>query len=151
MSKWLPTEYNARTSQIMDSPCDNKHLKHYWEKELGEEFWKKSENLRKTLNLISKETGMGKTKLKEFRRKLREKGIRVDNLLKGQVPYGWKINDEGIIEEDAYEQKILQLINDLSGEGKSLRGICQELSKQNVSTKNGGKWHPNTVRKIINR
>lgn len=42
-----------------------------------------------------------------------------------------------------------ELIHALKAEGKSLRGIAQALTDQEVATANGGKWYASTVKAVL--
>ncbi len=69
----------------------------------------------------------------------------------GDVPFGFRVK-KGKLIPDAEEQKTVRLVLDLAGKGLSLREVCRQLEAAGVARKNGSKtWHPQTVRRIIER
>lgn len=50
-----------------------------------------------------------------------------------------------------YAANVLPLIENLKGQGLSLRGIAAELNARNVTTARGGAWHAATVRNVLQR
>ena len=69
----------------------------------------------------------------------------------GDVPFGYQVK-KGKLIPDAEEQKTVRLVLDLAGKGLSLREVCRQLEAAGVARKNGSKtWHPQTVRRIIER
>lgn len=67
----------------------------------------------------------------------------------GACPYGYRItknNQYSICEEEAV---IVRRIFKERLAGRSLRQIANDLTKDNISTKRGGKWQANTIKTII--
>ena len=71
----------------------------------------------------------------------------------GQVPYGRKLAGDGMtLIPDQAEAEAIGDIQRWRAEGRSLRWIAQELTRQGVRTKNGGaKWNHTSVAEILNR
>ncbi len=70
----------------------------------------------------------------------------------GEVPFGWCLGADGILIEEASEQAVLRLIEELRAEGLSLRKIAAILTEKNCVTKKGGtKWSHSTVQSILER
>ncbi len=68
-----------------------------------------------------------------------------------QVPYGWKLAQDGkTLLENHKEQKVITLTKNLRGKGYSLRDICREPEAKGYRPI-GRKWHPKTIRSILNR
>ncbi len=68
----------------------------------------------------------------------------------GQVPYGWEtVNGE--LQEISSEQEALSLVRELQASGASYRAIVGELDAGGFSPKRSSRWHPNTVRLILER
>ncbi|MFO0754323.1 MAG: recombinase family protein [Thermodesulfovibrionales bacterium] len=66
----------------------------------------------------------------------------------GQVPYGWKLAEDGnTLLPVPEEQEVIAAIKKLHGRGMGYRAICRELE----AIGNGRKWHPQTVKNILKR
>jgi site-specific DNA recombinase len=69
----------------------------------------------------------------------------------GDVPYGFRLED-GRLAPDEQEQKALRLIRTLREQGHTLREIAARLESDGITTKRGGvRWHPQSVKQIIER
>jgi DNA invertase Pin-like site-specific DNA recombinase len=64
--------------------------------------------------------------------------------------FGFDIVD-GQLVEDTEEQRIIKLMEELRGQGKTYKEIAQRLKEEEIKTKRGGNWEANTVRKILKR
>ena len=64
-------------------------------------------------------------------------GGRNDRVVKGQVPFGWDLQDARFVKNGA-EQQVIRLMRQLQTEGASLHGIARELNRRLVATKNAG-------------
>lgn len=70
----------------------------------------------------------------------------------GEVPYGWCLDADGRLVEDADEQEVLQLIRECRAEGVSLRKIAAVLTGKGYVTKKGkASWSHSTVQSILER
>lgn len=82
----------------------------------------------------------------------------------GSVPYGYgvvshrtvQLNHGGerqvpVLGDIDEEQEVIGLMLALRSGGKSYRHIVEVLEGEGISTKDGGRWQPTTVRNIINR
>lgn len=71
----------------------------------------------------------------------------------GDVPFGYDLDADGIhLTPNATEQKVIAQVASLHGKGYSLRRIGRELESMGYKTKKGGeKWHPQTVKAILNK
>ncbi len=70
------------------------------------------------------------------------------------APYGWDFDDEGKgLVVNRAEQRILQRMRRLRGEGMTLRQIAAALTERDVPTKHGrgGGWTPKVVRSLLLR
>jgi DNA invertase Pin-like site-specific DNA recombinase len=75
----------------------------------------------------------------------------VKNERAGQVPYGWRLAQDGkTLLANAKEQKAILLIKELRAKGYSFRAICQDLDKRGYESA-GRTWHPQTVKNILRR
>lgn len=70
----------------------------------------------------------------------------------GEVPFGWTIDAEGRLVEDADEQNVLAKIVACRQAGMSLRKIAAILTESGCVTKKGGTaWSHSTVQSILER
>lgn len=67
----------------------------------------------------------------------------------GGVPYGWREGPDGKLLTVEAEQRVRAWLKRARAGGASLRELCRELTERGVKTKNGGHWHPETVRSIL--
>lgn len=67
----------------------------------------------------------------------------------GLVPYGYKLKD-ATLSEDENEQTAILLMKDLRKQGMSLKAICKYLIAKQIPTRTGSSWHPEVVRRILN-
>lgn len=66
----------------------------------------------------------------------------------GQVPYGWKLAEDGnTLLPVPEEQAVITSIKQLHALGMGYRAICRELE----AIGRGRKWHPQTVKNILRR
>mgnify|MGYP001615114453 CR=1 FL=1 len=81
-----------------------------------------------------------------------KKKVRIQEILYtgGACPYGYvidsKSNQYKIIEEEAL---VIRRIFRERMSGRSLRQIANDLSKDDIATKRGGKWQANTIKTIL--
>jgi DNA invertase Pin-like site-specific DNA recombinase len=68
----------------------------------------------------------------------------------GAPPYGWKA-EEGELVLDDDEQAVRNRMEALRDRGASLRAIADELNGMGVPAKRGGRWHPQTVARVLQR
>lgn len=79
---------------------------------------------------------------------LRRNGRRIS----GRVPYGYDLGtDCHKLEPNGEEQAVLRRITGLRASGLSFGRIASELAAAGIRTKEGGAWHPATVRQILER
>ena len=75
----------------------------------------------------------------------------------GSPRLGWSHSDDTdqdghrIVEPIEHEAETVALILDLKAQGLSIRKIASQLQAEEVRTKNGGRWHATTVRRILTR
>lgn len=67
----------------------------------------------------------------------------------GAVPLGYRRDLIGGIVVNQAEAQTVQRIFSLSRKGASLRAIVDQLKKENIPTKRGGRWYPGTVAYIL--
>ncbi len=66
-----------------------------------------------------------------------------------QVKYGQRFNKEKLVENKT-EQRTIDAVRRMKGEGLSLRAIARCLDDMKIPTKNRGKkWHPEMVKRIL--
>lgn len=70
--------------------------------------------------------------------------------LGGKVPYGFKVVDGKLVEDDR-EQENIRIINDLAQQGISQRDIACHLNERGRTTREGGDWRHQYVARIIKR
>jgi len=68
----------------------------------------------------------------------------------GSPPYGYRIADGSLVPEPA-EQAALVRIAELRASGATLREIARELDSKGHKPKRGERWHPESVRRIVER
>ncbi len=69
----------------------------------------------------------------------------------GQIPYGWKLTEDGkTLSKNPEEQKAISLMKRLRAKGHSLRAICRKLAQKGYRPL-GQRWHPKTVRSVLKR
>jgi site-specific DNA recombinase len=69
----------------------------------------------------------------------------------GPTPFGFRLAADGVrLEADAAEQRVLQLIDDLKGQGMSVRAIARALDLDGTPSR-GSRWHPTTVARLLKR
>lgn len=70
----------------------------------------------------------------------------------GKIPFGFDLAADGVkLVQNAAEQEVLKLIQDLRDAGESMRAIAAELNRRQVPTKQGQAWKHSTVQSILNR
>lgn len=68
----------------------------------------------------------------------------------GACPYGYYINpDNNEYALEASESEVVRRIFKDRLRGRSLRQICDSLTRSGISTKRGGRWHANTIKSIL--
>jgi DNA invertase Pin-like site-specific DNA recombinase len=68
----------------------------------------------------------------------------------GRPPYGWRADGKELVPVPA-EQAVLDRIWDLHLQRKSLRAIGAALTAEGHLPRQGGRWHPNTLARILDR
>lgn len=67
----------------------------------------------------------------------------------GSVPYGFEATDDGRLEVNAAEAEVVERLRQWRAEGESLTGCARRLNAEGVTAKNGGAWHPQTVKRAL--
>jgi DNA invertase Pin-like site-specific DNA recombinase len=67
------------------------------------------------------------------------------------APYGWDFGPDGVLVENALEQKELAWIQRLHNQGKSLRVIAEMLNDRGVEPKRAKRWRHSSVLRIVSR
>jgi hypothetical protein len=73
------------------------------------------------------------------------------NPCRGQVPYGFDVNEFNELVINLQEQEIIKQMLEMHRNQESLTGIAKQLNRENVITKNKGRWHANSIGNIIER
>jgi hypothetical protein len=67
-----------------------------------------------------------------------------------QVPYGHRLSN-GVMVPHLGEQRVLSSVKKMVSNGLSYRKVCEFLTSVGVPTKKRGqRWHPETVRRLLN-
>lgn len=68
----------------------------------------------------------------------------------GSVPYGYRLAADGrTLEEDPAEAEAVKLILAYRADGLTLRAIGDRLAARGILPRSGGRWHPQTVARIV--
>ena len=67
----------------------------------------------------------------------------------GPTPLGYERDQEGGLRINAAEAEIVRQVHEMRQQGMPYQAIADILNRKNVPTKRGGKWHPATVRYIL--
>ena len=70
--------------------------------------------------------------------------------ISGHAPYGWDFGRNGLLVENAREQKIIARMRQMQAEGMSYRGIAV-LDEEGIRPKRGKGWIHTTVKTILAR
>jgi DNA invertase Pin-like site-specific DNA recombinase len=68
----------------------------------------------------------------------------------GPPGFGYRLND-GEVAADSGEQSCLARIAQLRASGASLREMARALDEEGYPARRASKWHPETLRRIVNR
>jgi DNA invertase Pin-like site-specific DNA recombinase len=68
----------------------------------------------------------------------------------GRPRYGWRA-EGGRLVSDPAEQEVLTRIRELAGQDLSLRQIAAALEADGLRPRQGERWHPNTLARILDR
>ena len=71
-------------------------------------------------------------------------------LVYSPVPYGYERQGDTLVPVKE-ELRILELMRSLRSQGRSYAWIASYLTGRGIPTKNGGQWHPATVRGMVKR
>lgn len=67
----------------------------------------------------------------------------------GFVPFGFRADENGMLQPDPSEQWVVRTIAELRAAGLSLRRIAAELNARGIATKTGRKWAAQTVANVL--
>jgi DNA invertase Pin-like site-specific DNA recombinase len=68
----------------------------------------------------------------------------------GAAPYGYTASEGRLVEDEA-EQGVIARVTEMRKDGRSLREIAGALNQEGVRPKRGGRWHPATVARVVER
>ncbi|MDH3426265.1 MAG: recombinase family protein, partial [Acidimicrobiia bacterium] len=68
----------------------------------------------------------------------------------GGPPLGYRAQGGELVENDD-EMLVVERIRELGAEGKSLRDIAKVLTGEGLRTKRSERWHPYTVKRVLDR
>lgn len=103
--------------------------------------------IRQMLGAVAEyERAMIVLRLKAGRRRKAERG----GFAYGSPPYGWKARGRALVAVPR-EQAGIRLARRLRREGKSLANIADDLEVRGFSPRRGDRWHPTTVRRLLQR
>lgn len=73
-------------------------------------------------------------------------------LVYGEIPYGYRKARDGIhLEQDEFEQSVIEEVLRLNDQGISIRNICPILNERGIKTKKGGTWAKTNLGYIMQR
>lgn len=67
----------------------------------------------------------------------------------GHAPYGYRLTEDGELEEDEAEQAVIREAQRLKDGGLSLRKVARELVSRGFKTRKGGEWAPQQVKQLV--
>ncbi len=69
----------------------------------------------------------------------------------GQIPYGWKLSQDGVhVEPEPEEQEVIRIAGGLRAKGLTFQAIGKALAEQGMFPRGGKrKWHPQTISNIL--
>lgn len=68
----------------------------------------------------------------------------------GAVPYGWQLATDGVqLERCEAEQAVVATCRELKADGWTLAAIGGELERRGLTPRNGGRWHPVRVFRVL--
>lgn len=70
--------------------------------------------------------------------------------LMGTIPYGYEVDDKGILVASRYEQTMVRRIRELHSAGKGYNQIAKYLNAKRFPSR-GRAWHRQTISNIVNR
>jgi DNA invertase Pin-like site-specific DNA recombinase len=103
--------------------------------------------IRQVLGAVSEyERAMISLRLRSGRRRKAAKG----GFAYGSPPMGFRAEGRELVPDDG-EQAAVARIVELRAEGRSLREIADRLDQEGIKSKRGGRWHPQTLRRVLER
>lgn len=70
----------------------------------------------------------------------------------GTIPFGYDLGSNGLLVDNATEQRAIEVIRELRSRGYSYRSIAEEVEQRGILTKNGkAKWTHSAVKSILTR
>jgi DNA invertase Pin-like site-specific DNA recombinase len=66
----------------------------------------------------------------------------------GQIPYGKRLGENGVLEDEPLEQEIIKQIISQRTAGASVQNIAQTLNSSNVPAR-GRRWHPTSIARLL--
>ncbi len=101
--------------------------------------------VRQILGAVSQlEAGMIARRL----RRGREHKAQLGGYAHGAPPYGFR-PDAGRLVPDPEEHRVVLKMIEMRDTGSSLRDIAADLNEAGVPSKRGGRWHPQTVSRVL--
>ena len=68
----------------------------------------------------------------------------------GGIPYGWQLSVDGVqLERCEAEQAVMATCHELRAAGWTLARIGTELVRRGLTARNGGRWHPVRVHRVL--
>jgi DNA invertase Pin-like site-specific DNA recombinase len=103
--------------------------------------------IRQVLGAVSEyERAMISLRLRSGRRRKAATG----GFAYGSPPMGFRAEGRELVPDEA-EQTAVARILELRGEGRSLREIAEVLDGEDIRSKRGGRWHPQTIGRVLER
>lgn len=101
--------------------------------------------VRQVLGAVSQlESGMIARRL----RRGREHKAKMGGYAHGAPPYGYRA-EGGELAPDRDEQEAISLAVEMRESGASFRQIANHLNDEGIASKRGGRWHPQTVARVV--
>jgi DNA invertase Pin-like site-specific DNA recombinase len=67
----------------------------------------------------------------------------------GSTPFGYELDAEGELAPDLEQLRALGIMQRMRAEGETLRAICDRLDAEGLKPKRGARWHPQSVKTVL--
>jgi DNA invertase Pin-like site-specific DNA recombinase len=103
--------------------------------------------IRQVLGAVSEyERAMISLRLRSGRRRKAATG----GFAYGSPPMGFRAEGRELVPDEGERAAVAKIVA-LRSEGRSLRAIAEVLDREGIVSKRGGRWHPQTVRRVLER
>jgi site-specific DNA recombinase len=147
----------AKLDRLTRSVADlNRLIEEHFSERAGRQLWSVGDSIdtrsaagRLVLNILASVSQWERETIGERTRDaMQSKRLRRERV--GSIPFGFRLDDDGVhLVEDADEQEVVALVKQLRSSGMSYRQIVVELNGRGIPSKQGGKWHLQSVQRIL--